>query len=802
MSVHPNLFSKLDAKELCLSLLHAESEEDVVSILDAEGHSLENMNDWVPLGGNLGNFSTVGNQQEEGTAAFVEKIINSIDAVLMAECYGSGIDPESKDEAPQSMNEAVERFLGVKQGRLDYLATSEQRELSENIHIIATGSKTSPSYSVVDKGEGQSPNSFITTFLSTTGQASPKIKIPFVQGKFNAGGTGSLQFCGKQNIQLVISRRHPSCPVDDNDDLADCWGFTVIRRKRPKTGEKHSVFQYLAPNGNILNFKSDCLNLLPGKSSKQKPCKPYSEPLKYGTCIKLYNYRWPAKSTATLEARRELEKFIQGPCLPFRIHETRNYKANYYANTVIGIWNEIRSENNMSEEKGKSKLEPGFPAPAAITVEGVGTLPIKIVVWNADVDPSNVVTGVYFLVNGQVHGFYQRDFISRRLGFDYIKDHLLIAIDCTLMDPSVAEDLFMASRDRLRKNEEYDEIRKLLGQELKEHPGLKETNARWRQKQREKAAESNEDLTDVFNELLKDNPSLSVLFGLGGQLHGGVGPGKPHKFDGRKFPTYFRIAKEPKGGLVNHCPINRAVAVEFETDAENFYFERPDEPGELTVDPSINLIHARRLWNGRFSVKFIVPWNAKVGDEIELNLSVGDVTTISKGPYECKFKIIVEKAANDKKKKSGDKNPPVNLQSDNPKLNIPKFKIPKPVPVKKDNWKANGFSSANQGLRIKKGAEGAEGEDGYDFYYNADNCYLINEVSAKKENMELVHQWFSWGLTLAALGTIYHEDNNHSGNAGETKADLDEIGRMCDGLSVVIIPIIKSLHNFPLNNHS
>ena len=42
---------------------------------------------WVPLGQNAGNFSVVGNQQENAAAAFIEKVVNSIDAVLMGECY-------------------------------------------------------------------------------------------------------------------------------------------------------------------------------------------------------------------------------------------------------------------------------------------------------------------------------------------------------------------------------------------------------------------------------------------------------------------------------------------------------------------------------------------------------------------------------------------------------------------------------------------------------------------------------------------------------------------------------------------
>jgi len=264
-------------EELALSLLHSDDEDEVDRILSDFGFPITEESLWRPLGDNPGNFSTVGNQQEDGSAAMVEKLVNSIDAVLLSECYAAGIDPSSK-EAPQSMKEAVNRFLGVPEGRLDYLDTDELRELSEKIHFVATGSKTDPCYSIIDIGEGQTPANFPTTFLAAS-RSSPKININFVQGKYAAGGTGSLQFCGKRNMQLVISRRQPHC-VNGTDPTADMWGFTIIRRIRPQNhGMRSSVFVYLAPGGNVLSFSAPYLNLLPGGSSKGKPATAYSEPL-------------------------------------------------------------------------------------------------------------------------------------------------------------------------------------------------------------------------------------------------------------------------------------------------------------------------------------------------------------------------------------------------------------------------------------------------------------------------------------------------------------------------------------------
>ena len=49
------------------------------------------------------------------------------------------------------------------------------------------------------------------------------------------GGTGALRFCGRHNLQLVISRRNPtiSSPSTRLTCRLAAWGFTVVRREDP-----------------------------------------------------------------------------------------------------------------------------------------------------------------------------------------------------------------------------------------------------------------------------------------------------------------------------------------------------------------------------------------------------------------------------------------------------------------------------------------------------------------------------------------------------------------------------------------
>lgn len=85
---------------LCQNLVEADSEQEVIQIITEAGLWNNNGN-WEFYGENENNFSVVGNQQSLPESALVEKIINSVDAVLMRECLRRKIAPESREAPPQ-----------------------------------------------------------------------------------------------------------------------------------------------------------------------------------------------------------------------------------------------------------------------------------------------------------------------------------------------------------------------------------------------------------------------------------------------------------------------------------------------------------------------------------------------------------------------------------------------------------------------------------------------------------------------------------------------------------------------------
>jgi hypothetical protein len=301
----------MDNYALLNLLLKAEGESEVDEVLKRAGYFDDDPDLWQPFGGFGMNLNQINNQQSDATAALVEKLINSIDAVLMAECYDAGIDPKSP-QAPRTMAEAVARLFKVKDGRLENLSATERTKLADRIHFVATGTKKEPCYLVVDRGEGQTPDSFRDTFLSLTKQN--KDDIPFVQGRFNCGGTGVLPFCGEHKYQLILSRRHPSCPPPEDDATKDLWGFTIVRRQLPAPGRKSSMYVYLAPQGKIFTFAAPAIPVIPGPSGKNKPAQAYAVNLAYGTCIKLIT----TAGKGNQRQRRKAGSSWRSTCIQYR----------------------------------------------------------------------------------------------------------------------------------------------------------------------------------------------------------------------------------------------------------------------------------------------------------------------------------------------------------------------------------------------------------------------------------------------------------------------------------------------------
>lgn len=773
-------------KKLCLNLVKCDKEDDVIKLLQKEG-LWDDPSAWRYYGDSENNFATIGNQQSLPESAIVEKIINSVDAVLMSECLSKGINPESK-EAPQSIRDALVEYFNIYDGKLSNIDTQTRKKLSENICLVATGSKTNPCYSIIDKGEGQAPKKMSDTLLSI--DRSNKLRIPFVQGKFNMGGTGVFRFCGLRNLQLVISRRNPKIVRHEiKDHTEDYWGFTIIRREDPHSGIRSSTYRYLAPNNNILTFKEDGLLLIPGPYPKS-----YYEILEWGTFIKLYEYQMAGLKTNILfDLYNRLSLLVPNIALPVRFYERRKgYTAHTFEATLSGL--SVRLEEDKREN-----IEEGFPSSSNLVALGQKMKVLIYVFKRGQSEKYSKNEGIIFTVNGQSHAFLSRSFFSRRnVGMGYLADSILVIVDCTEIDGRSREDLFMNSRDRLSSGNLRSEIERNLEELLLNHKGLRDLRERRRREEIENKLQDSKPLADVIEDILKRSPTLSKLFIDGVRLPNPFKltfTGEKPKYLGKRFPTFFKLKVDFPEENPKNCPINIRFRVQFETDADNEYFNRDSDPGTFLLFAEDHIItdYILNLWNGIANLTVTLPSGVKVGDKIHFRSIVEDVSVIEQ--FENSFVVVVDRIADKGGGTPGKRQPPSGKEPGIDREKPSYLDLPNIIEVRRDNWELHSFDRDSALKAVDNG------EEGYDFFVNMDNICLQMELKTfDLLEPKLLEARYKYGMVLVGIALLkdYESSHQEKDNDNNGESVFDKIQYVTRVISPILLPMISSLGELEL----
>jgi hypothetical protein len=790
----------MKAQELCMALVHADSPDEIVGILRNadywDDHSV-----WRDLGDNENNYSVIGAQQSDPIAALVEKVVNSIDARLMNACLSAKIDPESK-EAPSSVRRAIAKFIEgsdpekTANGRIEHWVPKQRREQAEHISIAATGSKSDPCLSITDLGEGQMPGAVPNTFMSLA--KSNKLRIPFVQGKFNMGGTGALRFCGGlHHFQLILTRRNPVLLPDGEDNP---WSFTVVRRMEPTGGERSSVYRYLAPiptgdgeKPSILSFAADSLPIRP------KGNNAYALPQEFGSFIKLYHYEYTYRSHVLLSdgLLRQIDTRLPNPALPFMMHECRDYKGDSersFANPATGVL--VR----LADDKGEN-LEPDFPKHDEMVVAGQ-KFRISLFGFKAKRAATylNRSEGVLFVVNGQTHGTLPQQLFTRtKVGLDYVADSLLVSLDCSELNRTALEELFMNSRESLAKSEFRSAVERELEDFLNHHPLLREFNNRRREEKIKEKAEDNSSLEDTLKEILSSSPSLASIFLSGQRLKTpfNVKPtGASNKFEGKLFPSYFRFRGRPQGEeLIRKAEKGRAIRLSFDTDVEDNYFGRSKEPGSYLVEQELDGAwvavsqRSMNLYHGSASLTITLEGNEPVGKQVPIRITVTDDQMLEPIINTARMELIpyqVHEPSDTKKQK---KNNPNNNGKD--KTDQTGIELPTATWITKDEWDEYDFNEHSV-LRVLR-ADSGEQKARYDFFLNQDNVHLLNELKHAKGKEDLVREQYRVGMLLLGMSVIHGLGKNPDGDSVRERTD-----QVTTAAALVLIPMIRHLGKLDL----
>jgi len=783
----------MENKELALRLSQCESDVEVLSVLKEIG-VWDDSRYWRTFGDMENNWSTIGNQQSEPEAALVEKIVNSIDAMLMKECLIRGISPESSD-APKSIAEAMETYFNIKGGKLQDISQTERTKLAQQIIFAASGDKPnentgSPCITIVDSGEGQSPKRMPDTILSIN--KANKLKVPFVQGKFNVGGTGVISFCGENCFQLIICKRCPeiSSEKDEFDETAGLWGFTITRRELPTEGSNRrtSMITYLVGlDNNVRSFNADDgIEVIP--TSKNNSFRTMT----HGMYCKMFDFKMPSRlcSNINMNLYYRLSVLLPNLAYPVLLDECREYKAHTMFRTLSGLNVRLSDHSGGKEVNNvEDKLSASF------NIDGQ-KISVAVFVFKkttekgteVDVSQFRADEGILLTYNGQTHGNFDRRFYRKSsVGLSYIADHILTIVDCSLISEATHEDLFMNSRDRMRIGNFKKKLENALEEFLKENETLKQIQNRRRAEAIADKLDDEKPLEEVLSSVFKVSSVLSKLFLFGERLQNPMNIGEmgsSDKYIGKYNPTFFTIAKKTKDNIfARDAQIGRKFKIKFKTDAVNDFFSREDYPGSyiLQCGTTIYENHWLDLHNGTAILTIPLPDDAQQGDKYKFRCIIIDTNTDNEFINEFEISAVpqIESGGSGK----GEQSPPG--QKGN-KTKSPKgITLPNVLEVKRDGWEEHQFTKESA-LKVVRAAADTEA---FDFFINIENIHLQTEVKpfAKDElKMKIYKARYKYAMVLIGLSILSYRVGN------EMEETPEELVRLyTEMVSPVILPMIE-----------
>ncbi|MFK0207865.1 hypothetical protein [Agrobacterium sp. NPDC090283] len=572
-------------RKLFENLLSAGTENEVQEILGAKG-LLEDSTRWRPYGDNESFYGVVENQQAHPVPALVEKIMNGIDAILEKKVVEDGIDVRS-NLAPKSVKEALDCYFP---NHRNWDLGDFRRQQARDLQIVASGPRRDTSLLIYDNGIGQAPQDFPGTFLSLL--RGNKNDVHFVQGKYNMGGAGAIAFCGDLRYQLVASKR-----FDGKSPL----GFTLLRRHPPKlaeaAGKKNTWYEYLVFGDGVASVDIDELDVgLEGRKFKK------------GSLLKLYSYRLPegARSIISRDLNVSLNEYLFEPALPFlTVDNNERYPDNRAPITAVyGLKRRLEADKETIEAKFSeisSTAEFGEMNVTTYVFKALSRETVKETKQYIQREYFKNNMTVLFSLNGQVQGHYTSEFVTRSLKMPLLKDYLLIHVDCTNLHLEVRNELFMASRDRLKSSETAEALRRHL-RELLSTGELKDIAKRRKASLTVGSEDAGQMLRDLTRNLPMNDALTKILqqtFQLSVQRPGEAPkkerqdeerpkrePRETNPFDPKRYPSTFQVrGGDGKQGDIKlfKLPMGGTRTISFATDVENEYFDRSDDPGDLKL---------------------------------------------------------------------------------------------------------------------------------------------------------------------------------------------------------------------------
>ena len=529
--------------------MSATTSKEIEEILDDIVNNFENIQ-IVPVGGRENNYGHINMNKDPGRA-LVERVTNAIDAVLEYQHNLHNGVPECK-----SPKEAATAWLNIPPEGLHKMSTTERQAVAKNILIkVERGDdKYLRTVSVRDYGVGISPEQMPSTILSLG--ESNKLQKLYLAGVYGQGGSSTFAF---SKYTLIASRLNgdPSAPV----------AYTIVYYQNlPADRYKLGNYVYITSNDRLFI------------------ANPKIEDFPGGTLVKHFGYDlsdyggpFGVKSVYGL-----LQRILFSPIMPFFLRYEYYDRQERYNRVIKGSRNALNGA--VDENERGPDLTHNVPM-YYVTIKGYGRIGIEYWVLEKkekDKTPSaSFVDNKHPIIithNGQNHAELSSLLIKKECNLPYIANRLIVHVDCNYLTPEAKRQLFVSSREEVKKSKIADRIKEEIVKSLISDETLVQINSS--EKDRILSERITKDEKDIKKEVLSllraygksealeignENP------GDGGNVTTNLGPKtKQLKFiELKEVPTYVHLL----GDLIKFYPGQRRY-LRVETDAMPDYEDK------------------------------------------------------------------------------------------------------------------------------------------------------------------------------------------------------------------------------------
>lgn len=605
-------------KEIFSKLLSIASSDEIASLINDNDFFKPENCDWKPYGGRDNNAGQVEGQMKSSSNALVEKLTNAIDSLLMRRCYEiEGEAPDSKNpKLPKSLSEAISKYFGgeeeINKKRSDWA--------KRHLVVLAEGDKKKPTLTVIDRGEGQSPERIQDTIVHLSG--SIKRNIDFVFGKYHQGGSAAIRFCGSkaQCYQLVLSRRAET--IAEKGKSND-YGWTLVRRNYKS---RTAYYEYCTDkSGNTFSFK-------------------YEQPLKIdgldiefidGCLIRLYDYYLENPSNITYGRNSlafDIDQKLQKSPLPIYLQDMRGWRGDTKY-TIAGLLRRI--EDNKDIVGDDITLPAGL---GEVGVRNIRCIRLKHISDAKGVESYKLQREkIFYVENGLALGYENESFLRNDCQLPALAPYLLCYIDMSDIPVELAN-LFHAGREEFAHTDDYRTLKDRL-KTFFENEIFEKWDKEYQEKSLASTNEDNKELDKLIEKAIVDDPELKELLGIGEEIK--IPKGKEEdkeKYVGEEHPNKFEyVGEQPKD-----VDKSSYALVSFKTEAEDKLLTRKKNRYyiEWSKDSKLFDIVLRGMNKGVISLRVDCKENAKVGDEDKIIFMLLDPEKKKKFEQVISFKAI------------------------------------------------------------------------------------------------------------------------------------------------------------------